>query len=91
MKVFCCTIQDELGLHARPAVLLSRISTNYQSHITLSSNGMKSDIEDIIGVLSLNIKKNDQIAITIDGADEDAAFARIQKFFFITNDSKLPD
>lgn len=41
MKTFQYTIQDALGIHARPAGLLVKEAKKFQSAITLEGNGKK--------------------------------------------------
>ena len=41
MKTFEYTIKDELGIHARPAGELVKEVKNYESEISITSNGRK--------------------------------------------------
>ena len=65
MKEFKYVVQDELGLHARPAGLLVKEAAKYKSAVTLDSG----------------VKKGVEVTVTIEGEDEDVAFEAIQKFF----------
>ena len=42
MKTFTYTIQDEVGIHARPAGLLAKKAKEFQSAITLEKDGTRN-------------------------------------------------
>ena len=81
MKEFKYVVQDELGLHARPAGLLVKEAAKYKSAIILDSGAKKADAKRIIAVMSMGVKKGVEVTVTIEGEDEDTAFEAIQKFF----------
>ena len=81
MKEFKYVVQDELGLHARPAGLLVKEAAKYKSAITLDSGAKKADAKRIMAVMSMGVKKGVEVTVTIEGEDEDTAFEAIQKFF----------
>ena len=80
MKEFKYVVQDELGLHARPAGLLVKEAAKYKSAITLDSGAKKADAKRIMAVMSMGVKKGVEVTVTIEGEDEDTAFEAIQKF-----------
>ena len=81
MKEFKYVVQDELGLHARPAGLLVKEAAKYKSAVTLDSGVKKADAKRIMAVMSMGVKKGVEVTVTIEGEDEDVAFEAIQKFF----------
>lgn len=81
MKEFKYVINDPVGLHARPAGLLVKQVSAYQSKVTLSSNGKSADARKLIMLMSLGIKQGMEVTCQIEGEDEDAAFDALQKFF----------
>ena len=81
MKTFNYEIKDEVGIHARPAGLLVKQVSAYQSKVTLSSNGKSADARKLIMLMSLGIKQGMEVTCQIEGEDEDAAFDALQKFF----------
>ena len=81
MKEFKYVIQDELGLHARPAGLLVKEAEKYKSAVTLDSGAKKADAKRIMAVMSMGVKKGVELTVTVDGEDEDAAAAAIEAFF----------
>ena len=81
MKSFTYTVQDELGLHARPAGLLVKEAAKFKSAITLDSGAKKADAKRIMAVMSMGVKQGVEVTVTVDGEDEDAAFEAIKTFF----------
>ena len=81
MKEFKYVVQDELGLHARPAGLLVKEAAKYKSAITLDSGVKKADAKRIMAVMSMGVKKGVEVTVSIEGEDEDAAYETIKKFF----------
>ena len=81
MKEFKYVVQDELGLHARPAGLLVKEAAKYKSAITLDSGAKKADAKRIMAVMSMGVKQGVEVTVTVDGEDEDAAFDAIKTFF----------
>lgn len=80
MKEMTYVIKSELGLHVRPAGMLSRLAARYQSNIQVQCGERSSDAKRIISLMGMNIKQGERIKISMDGADEEAAFTAIQDF-----------
>ena len=81
MKEFKYVVQDELGLHARPAGLLVKEAAKFKSAITLDSGAKKADAKRIMAVMSMGVKQGVEVTVSIDSEDEDAAFEAIEAFF----------
>ena len=81
MKEFKYVVQDELGLHARPAGLLVKEAAKFKSAVPLDSGVKKADAKRIMAVMSMGVKQGVEVTVTIEGEDEDAAFAAIETFF----------
>lgn len=81
MKKFEYVVTDPLGIHARPAGLLVKEAKNYQSIITIEKDGKQVDATRLMAVMGLGVKKDQKVKVSIEGADEDAAYAGMEKFF----------
>lgn len=71
-------VHSKVGLHARPAALFIKTASGFSSRITVENltRGTKPvNAKSILSVLSTGVRMNDQIRITADGADEEAAIA----------------
>lgn len=80
MKQFTYVIKDEQGMHARPAGLLVKEAGKFASSVKISANGKEVDAKRIFGIMSLGIKKGQEVTMIIDGADEDVAAAELESF-----------
>jgi phosphotransferase system HPr (HPr) family protein len=76
-------IINRLGLHARAAAQLVRLSSGFQSKIKLirTDNSVIADAKSILSVLTLAASKGVELEIKIEGDDESAAFEAVQKIF----------
>ena len=81
MKSFSYTVKDELGIHARPAGMLVQEVKNFKSKVTLEKDGTVIDATRLLAVLSMGVKKDQTVTITVEGADEDAAYDALKSFF----------
>jgi phosphocarrier protein len=80
MKEIKYTITDPLGIHARPAGLIVKLAAGFKSAITLDNGAKKADAKRIMAVMSMGTKQGNEITVTVDGEDEDAAAAAIETF-----------
>ena len=81
MKEFQYTIQDPTGFHARPAGALVRAAKACASKVTISCGEKSAQLTRLMAVMGLGIKQGQTVTITIDGPDEDKAFAELQVQF----------
>ena len=80
MKEFTYIIKDNLGIHARPAVMLVKEAEKFKSEITFTTKGKTADAKKIFALMSLAAKQGDEIKVTISGEDEENAQQTIQTF-----------
>lgn len=80
MKTFDYTIQDAIGIHARPAGLIVKKAKEFESVFTLTKDGKSADLRKLMALMSLGVKGGDTVTITVEGADEDAAAAAMKQF-----------
>lgn len=81
MKTFSYEIKDEIGIHARPAGLLVKEAKNYSSKIVLNVNGKSAEATKLMAIMSLSAKHGQTVEVTVEGADEDAAYEGMKVFF----------
>ncbi|MBQ6151039.1 MAG: HPr family phosphocarrier protein [Mogibacterium sp.] len=74
------TINNELGMHMRPASLLSQMAAKYQSNITVKHNGKDFNAKSVMLLMTALIKCGSIIEVVCDGPDEEAALAEITAF-----------
>jgi phosphocarrier protein HPr len=81
MTSFTYTIQDEQGIHARPAGLLVKEVGKYKSNVELKKGEKTVSAKKLFAVMSLAAKKGETLTITVDGEDEATAAAALEQFF----------
>jgi phosphocarrier protein len=67
------TIQNNHGLHARPATFFIQKANSYKSSIWVEKEDCRVNAKSLLGVLSLGIVKGTPITIIADGQDENEA------------------
>ena len=73
-------IDDEMGLHARPAGLLVKMAAKYKSDIQLGTPAKMVNAKRIIGVMALTLKQGNEMTMTFNGEDEQEAVTAIKAF-----------
>lgn len=66
-------VQNQVGLHARPATFFIQKANGYKSSIWVEKEDRRVNAKSLLGVLSLGIVGGTTIRIIADGADEEAA------------------
>ena len=66
-------VNNQVGLHARPATFFIQKANEFKSSIWVEKDDRKVNAKSLLGVLSLGIAKGMTISLIADGQDEDAA------------------
>ncbi|MBR0162674.1 MAG: HPr family phosphocarrier protein [Oscillospiraceae bacterium] len=66
-------INNQVGLHARPATFFIQKANEFKSSIWVEKEERRVNAKSLLGVLSLGIVKGTEIKIIADGADENEA------------------
>ena len=66
-------IQNQVGLHARPATFFIQKANEFRSNIWVEKEERKVSAKSLLGVLSLGITKGTSIKIVAEGSDENDA------------------
>ena len=66
-------IQNQAGLHARPATFFIQKANEFKSSIWVEKDERKVNAKSLLGVLSMGIVKGTTITLIADGADEEEA------------------
>lgn len=66
-------VQNQVGLHARPATFFIQKANEFKSTIWVEKEERKVNAKSLLGVLSLGITKGTSIIVMADGADEQEA------------------
>lgn len=74
-------IENELGIHARPAALIVKTSNNFNAEIVLEKDGNTVSGKSIIGLLTIEGNPGSQIKITATGVDAIDAIEALEELF----------
>ena len=77
MKEFMYTVKDEQGIHARPAGMLAKEAKKYESKITIYKD---EKVTRLMALMALGIKCGQEVRVTAEGPDEEAAADGIKAF-----------
>ena len=78
MKQLEITINNETGLHARPAKTLVNLVKQFKSDIRIYHGEKKANAKSLISVLTLGASRGSQIKIEVSGEDEENAMTQIE-------------
>ena len=67
------SVNNEVGLHARPATFFIQKANEFKSGIWVEKDDRRVNAKSLLGVLSLGIVKGTTITLIADGADEKEA------------------
>ena len=81
MKQFDYTINDPLGIHARPAGLLAKEAKKFTSVCTIPRDGQTRKLTQLMMLMSMGIRQGDTVTIQAEGPDEDEAIEALKAFF----------
>ena len=67
------TVENQVGLHARPATFFIQKANEFKSSIWVEKRERRVNAKSLLGVLSLGIMGGTDIRIIADGSDEKEA------------------
>ncbi|MCI8816393.1 MAG: HPr family phosphocarrier protein [Angelakisella sp.] len=73
------TVQNHVGLHARPATFFIQKANEFKSSIWVEKEERRVNAKSLLGVLSLGIVGGTSIKVIADGADEQQAVESLVK------------
>ncbi|MGB6222206.1 HPr family phosphocarrier protein [Haloferula sp.] len=71
------TIQNKLGIHARPAAQFVKTASKFSSEIRVEKDGEEVDGKSIMGLMMLAAGNGSVIIVAAEGEDEEAALAAL--------------
>ena len=73
MYVKKAVVNNQVGLHARPATFFIQKANEFKSGVWIEKDERRVNAKSLLGVLSLGIVKGTEIDVLADGVDEDEA------------------
>ncbi len=73
------TVQNKLGIHARPAAQFVRVASRFQADVTVVKDDESVDGKSIMGLMMLAVGWGAEIMVTADGPDEAETIAALEE------------
>lgn len=74
------TIKLTTGLEARPVAQMVQVASQFNSEIAVEVGQKKVNAKSIMGMMTLGLDTGEEITLTANGEDEEAAMASIEKY-----------
>ena len=74
------TIKHQNGLDVRPIALLVQEASQYSSRIYIEVNNRKINAKSIMGMMTLGLDAGEEITLSANGEDEEAAMSSIEQY-----------
>lgn len=68
------------GLNVATVAMFIQEASQFDSSIYLQYNNKKINAKSIMGMMTLDVASGEEISVSIDGADEEAALSGIEKY-----------
>ncbi len=74
-------LDNEMGIHLRPAGHLCELTSRYRARVTFDHQGQISDAKSVLSVLASGVKGGDTITLFCEGPDEEEAMEAVTSMF----------
>lgn len=74
------TIGLSSGLEARPVAMLVQIASQFDSQIYVENNNARVNAKSIMGMMTLGLDSGEEIMLSANGEDEEAAMSSIERY-----------
>ncbi len=71
-------VQNQVGLHARPATFFIQKANEFKASVWVSKDDRKINAKSLLGVLSLGVTRGTTILLEADGPDEQEAIDALE-------------
>ena len=73
-------VQMDAGMEARPIALMVQTANQFSSHLYLEIDGKHVNAKSIMGMMTLGLDAGEEITLSANGEDEEAAMSSIEKY-----------
>ncbi len=74
-------VENQYGIHARPAALLVKAAGKYQCDIFIEKDGNKVSCKSIMGIMTIEGYPGSMMQVTASGSDAHHAMEEIEELF----------
>jgi phosphocarrier protein len=80
MKTFTYRLEDENGLHARPAGVLATFAKRFGASVEIQLGEKRADAKRLLSLMTLGARHGDDLCFCISGEDEESAARALEVF-----------
>jgi phosphotransferase system HPr (HPr) family protein len=73
------TVQNEMGMHARPAAEFARKANSFRSEIKMMRNGESFSATSVMDLMRANLERGAKLTLEAHGVDAEEAVAALEK------------
>lgn len=81
MREFEYVINDELGIHARPAGEIVKLVKSLGAVVTIAKGDKAVDASRLMSLMGLGVRCKDKVRVRIEGGNEDVAYDSMKEYF----------
>ena len=81
MKTATYTVNNKMGLHARPAANIAKVVGQHKSEVILQAGAKKANGKSVLMITTLGAKKGTEVTLTVNGEEEEEVFAILDEMF----------
>jgi len=81
MKSFTYCIQNQLGIHARPAGELAMLAKDCKSTVVIDNGSKREHVGRLMAVMGMGVKRGQTVTVIVEGEDEDKVVALMEDYF----------
>ena len=74
-------VQNESGIHARPAALIVETAGKFKSNVFFIKDGMRANAKSIMNIMLLAAEMGAVIRVEAEGVDEEDALSAMDSLF----------
>jgi phosphocarrier protein len=75
------TVRNRAGVHTRPASIIVRTASRFESEFFIQKDGYEINGKSIIGVMTLAAEQGATLELQFDGPDEESAADALETLF----------
>lgn len=75
------TVLNRAGIHTRPAAVIARTASSFQSDVFLEKDSMRINAKSIMGVITLGAVWKTELTCLAEGPDEEEALSAMRALF----------
>lgn len=80
-KIRKVIIKSTLGLHARPAAMIAKITRNAENSVWLTDGDNRADASSVIDILTINGKKGKSLVLEVESENDIHLLDTLADFF----------